>query len=335
LNLFRPHSISNKTKSFKTTTILFFLIFLLSFSFKTVAQNEQGFLAYIKEEDKPKTEEIKQLREIVDGNLDQITANYKPIIEIIPQKNWMDENWNTFNFNPYKHQKNNYPFNVTFADSTFASPINRKKVVTSHYGWRKGSAHKGIDIDLITGDKVMAMLDGKVRYVKYHYGHGRTVVIRHNNGLETVYAHLSRQLVKVNDVVVKGQVIGKGGVTGNARGSHLHLEVRYKGICINPEYFFDFGPGNKIRSQNTWVTSRWATPHIHTSKKKSNIEICSSLVEAQASQNVQKELYTIKRGDTLSGISSKYQVSIYSLCKANSIRRTSLLRVGQKLILGL
>ena len=116
--------------------------------------------------------------------------------------------------NPFKDVKVEYPFKITFKDSTFASPVKRRKVVTSRYGWRWGKPHRGIDIDLITGDKVMAMFDGKVRYVKYVLGHGQTVVIRHDNGLETIYSHLSRQLVKPNQIVKKGEVIGKGGRTG-------------------------------------------------------------------------------------------------------------------------
>ena len=86
-------------------------------------------------------------------------------------------------------------------------------VVTSRYGWRWGRPHRGIDIDLYTGDKVMALFDGKVRYVRYVLGHGQVVVIRHDNGLETIYSHLSRQLVKPNQLVKKGEVIGKGGTT--------------------------------------------------------------------------------------------------------------------------
>ncbi len=245
----------------------------------------------------------------------------------------MSERWNTSTYNPYKNAPKTYPFNITFTDSTFASPIKRGKVVTSHYGWRNRRAHKGIDIDLITGDHVMAMLDGKVRYVKYHSGHGRVVVIRHFNGLETVYAHLSKQLVKVNDTVKKGQIIGKGGTTGNARGSHLHLEVIYKGIYINPEYVFDFSEDNKIRSKNIWVTKKWATPYVHSSKRQTKGDVCTTYEEAVASKQKETQVYVVRRGDTLSKISNKYQVSITSLCRTNAISKTSVLKVGQKLVL--
>lgn len=246
-----------------------------------------------------------------------------------------EKNWDTINFNPYKNYKQEFPFQIKFVNSIFASPISREKVITSRFGWRHGRGHKGIDIDLITGDSVMAILEGKVRFVDYHSGHGKTIVVHHPNGLETVYAHLSKQLVKVNDSVRKGQVIGKGGNTGNSRGSHLHLEVNYNGISINPEYVFDFQEENSIRSADIWIPRKWTTPLAHSSKRQSQIDICYTLEEAELSQNKQKDIYIIKRGDTLSKIASKNYVSIDALCKANAIKRTSTLRVGQKLILGL
>ncbi|MEQ6124519.1 M23 family metallopeptidase [Pseudotenacibaculum sp. MALMAid0570] len=245
----------------------------------------------------------------------------------------MSDHWTTKTFDPFKKVIHKYPFKITFEDTVYASPIKRKKVITSRYGWRRGKPHRGIDIDLITGDKVMAMFDGKVRYVKYVLGHGQTVVIRHDNGLETIYSHLSKQLVKPNQIVKKGQVIGKGGRTGNARGSHLHLVARYRGVYINPEYLFQFNKENSVRGKEIWVTEKWTTPYLHSSKRKTKGEICTTYQEAKESEKIQNKIYVVKRGDTLSKISYKYNVSIASLCKTNSIRRNSVLRVGQKLIL--
>jgi murein DD-endopeptidase MepM/ murein hydrolase activator NlpD len=246
---------------------------------------------------------------------------------------WLTEHWNTTVYNPYKKERKTYPFNIVFSDSTYASPIDRKKVITSRYGWRNRRAHKGIDIDLITGDSVRTLFDGKVRYVNYHSGHGKTVVVRHYNGVETAYTHLSKQLVKVNDIVKKGQAVGKGGTTGNARGSHLHLEVSFKGIYIHPEYLFNFNKENTLRSQNIWVTKKWVTPYIHNSKRQSKVTVCNTYDEAIESEKKQEQIYVVKRGDTLSRISSKYQVSITSLCKTNSIKKSSTLKIGQKLVL--
>ena len=246
---------------------------------------------------------------------------------------WLTEFWDTSTYDPYKKEIKKHPFYIVFTDSVYASPIESKKVITSRYGWRNRRPHKGIDIDLITGDNVLAMLDGKVRYVGSQAGHGKLVIIRHFNGLETVYAHLSKQLVKINDMVSKGQTIGKGGTTGNARGSHLHLEVSFKGMYIYPEYLFDFGEKNRIRSQNIWVTKNWVTPHFHNSKRQSLISICDTYEEALQSEKKQQQIYVIRQGDTLSKISKKYHVSISSICKNNAIKKTSTLRIGQKLIL--
>ncbi len=267
------------------------------------------------------------------AKLESKVVNVTKTDSIAKPNPWLTEHWDTTVYNPYKKEPKTYPFNIVFADSTYATPIDRKKVITSRYGWRNRRAHKGIDIDLITGDSVRAMFDGKVRYVNYHSGHGKTVVVRHYNGLETAYTHLSKQLVKVNDSVKKGQAVGKGGTTGNARGSHLHLEVSFKGIYIHPEYLFNFNKENTLRSQDIWVTKKWVTPYIHSSRRQSNIVVCNTYDEAIESEKKQKQIYVVKRGDTLSRISSKYQVSIASLCKTNAIKKSSTLKIGQKLVL--
>jgi len=247
----------------------------------------------------------------------------------------MHEAWDTENFNPYPKETFTQPFALHFEDSTYTAPLPFKKVITSRYGWRWGRAHKGIDIDLVTGDSVRSLLDGKVRYVKYHSGHGKTVVVRHANGLEFVYAHLSKQLVKENDIIKKGEILGIGGATGNARGSHLHLEAMYKGVQINPEYLFDFSEANAIRKDTIWITSEWVTPHLHSSRRQSTITLPNSFEEASAKKVIKYRTHRIRSGDTLGAIARKYGVSISALCKANGIRRTTTLRIGRTLIVSL
>jgi murein DD-endopeptidase MepM/ murein hydrolase activator NlpD len=242
-------------------------------------------------------------------------------------------NWDTIHFNPYRNTKVSFPFEINFLDKTYASPIPRKHVVTSRYGWRRGRAHRAIDIDLITGDDVYSVLDGKVRYVGYHPGHGKTIVVRHYNGLETVYAHLSKYDVKVNTIVKKGELIGKGGNTGRSRGSHLHLEMRYKGIDINPEHIFNFKGKTTIRSKNIWVTEDWATPYYHISTRQSNLVTLDTFEKVTAYKKRKRKIYIVKSGDTLSGIAYKNHVPIRRICKTNKIRRTSTLKIGQRLIL--
>ncbi|TYA59157.1 peptidoglycan DD-metalloendopeptidase family protein [Formosa maritima] len=243
------------------------------------------------------------------------------------------EYWDTSKIKLAYSTEENFPIHIQFKDSNYVSPISRNKVVTSRYGWRKGRAHKGIDIDLITGDSLYAMFDGVVRFADYSSGHGRSVVIRHFNGLETVYAHLSRYGVKENDTVVAGSYLGKGGTSGNARGSHLHLEMTYQGIPVNPEYLLNFDNSNRVQANDIWITKAWTRPELHNSYRQSKLEIFSTKEEAIASMNRPTKVYIVKKGDTLSRISTRNNTSITAICKSNHLKYNSTLRIGQKLII--
>lgn len=250
------------------------------------------------------------------------------------KKNVFDTDWSTTVFNTFWDKKLSYPFQIHFEDEVFSSPVDHKMVVTSRYGWRRGRAHRGIDIDLVTGDNVKTILGGKVRYTHTHGGHGKTIVIRHHNGLETVYAHLSEYMVKENEMVKKGQVIGKGGVSGNARGSHLHLEVRYMGESIHPEYLFDFSDETKVRSNDIVVTKKWTTVRSHTSKKQSNIKIHTSIDDIEDKNDVSlSKVHIVKKGDTLYGIANKNDILVSEICKLNEIPKSSVLNIGQEILL--
>lgn len=185
--------------------------------------------------------------------------------------NWFGDFWDTTKFNPFKDTTVQYPISVDFTGKAFTMPVYGK--ITSRYGWRKGKAHKGIDIDLVTGDNVRVIMDGKVRFAKYYGGFGNVVVVRHANGLETIYAHLSKILVQPNTLLRSGQVIGKGGNTGHSRGSHLHFEVRYLNQSINPEYLFDFEQKQYYNGQKLYVDRIWTNPSKHRSYRKSSIVV--------------------------------------------------------------
>lgn len=214
----------------------------------------------------------------------------------------------------------------------FVMPTPSRKV-TSNYGYRPAfrRMHKGLDIKVYTGDTIVAAFDGKVRVVRYDAGgYGNFVVIRHHNGLETIYGHLSKQLVHVNDEVKAGDVIGLGGNTGRSFGSHLHFETRIAGEPIDPKLLFDF--------PNQDVTGDYFVFH-----KDKNHEYNGNVVatpigsngavasNAQTSEKAHDggHFYQVKSGDTLTSIARKLGISVSALCNSNNLSVRSKLRPRQ------
>lgn len=181
--------------------------------------------------------------------------------------------------------------------------------VTSDFGPRRYRYHYGIDIKLETGDTVFAAFDGVVRIAKYSKTYGNVVLIRHFNGLETLYAHLSKIDVEIGQEVLTGQSIGLGGNTGRSTGSHLHFEVRYKGEPINPHSIIDFKDG-KLKADMLALNKSHFT----------------YLKEMKA-----VKYHTVKRGETLSSIAKKYRTSVNTLCKINKIKPSTKIQAGKKL----
>ena len=186
-----------------------------------------------------------RLLSIVNKKIKRDFSNYRPVNKCHPANQYY-QSWNTTKSHPYKES-------LWKSDTTVLLKLNENDncgyhtpfegIVTSHYGPRDGKMHYGIDLNLYTGDTVKAAFSGEIRLAKWQSGYGKTIVIRHYNGLETIYGHLSKHLVKTGDFVEAGAPIGRGGNTGNSRGSHLHLETRFKGRAINPEVFIDFANG--------------------------------------------------------------------------------------------
>ncbi|NVO04384.1 MAG: M23 family metallopeptidase, partial [Bacteroidetes bacterium] len=110
--------------------------------------------------------------------------------------------------------------------------------------------HAGIDIELKRGDPVKAAFDGRIRFsTRNGSGYGNLVIIRHYNGLETYYGHLSKRLVKVGQEVKAGDVIGLGGSTGHSYANHLHFETRYHDKPLDPLSYIDFD-NQKLKPEN-------------------------------------------------------------------------------------
>jgi len=243
------------------------------------------------------------------------------------------DHWDTTKFHIYNTRPTT-PFRLVFPDTEFHPPVEGDQIITSRFGKRRRGPHRGIDIDLKVGDPVMSVLPGVVRFVNYSRGHGKTVVIRHDNNIETVYAHLSEYNVKVNERVPKGYVIGKGGQTGNARGSHLHFEVRYRGEAIHPEYIFNFKEFT-LNEPSLWVTSKWTNPLNHTSTRKSHIDCITSLDQIKAKKpsaaQLVSDVHVIQKGDTLYSLARRYNSTVERLCSMNGIDDPTQLKIGQNI----
>lgn len=221
--------------------------------------------------------------------------------------------WDTEHPNCYSPNLsvNDTSFNFDLTDSMnfcgFVMPANG--IITSTFGPRDGKMHNGIDVDLETGDTVVAAFVGMVRVAKYSSSFGNLVVIRHYNGFETFYAHLSRIDVKPGDIVDPGQLIGLGGNTGRSRGSHLHFELRFKGIPVNPKYV------------------------INLEKK----ELVSEAVVVKKTKNgftVRPQglvYHTVKKGDYPYKVASQYGITVQQLCKLNGLTKKSVLKTGRQL----
>jgi len=232
----------------------------------------------------------------------------------------------------------------------FCFPM-RKIKVNSRYGPRSGRYHNGIDLALSVGDTIFAMFSGKVRYAKYNNGgFGNLVILRHYNGLETFYAHLSKFLVAPNQDVMVGDPIALGGNTGRSTGPHLHMEVRFYDAAINPEEIIDFD-NQILRKENLFLHRALFRPGAKPSGEVEvlpadqyaiqndgrnvsavdQVSIVSAPVVKPVIKTSQKKYYQIKSGDTLTRIAAKYGTTVSVLCKLNGLSPSSTLTIGKNL----
>jgi len=242
--------------------------------------------------------------------------------------------------NKYAHQATELPerFDIDLRDFCMPTP---SRVVTSNFGPRWGRKHQGIDLKVYIGDTIRAAFSGKVRIVRYDRGgYGNFIVIRHGNGLETIYGHLSKQLVRENDEVRAGDVIGLGGNTGRSTGSHLHFETRLCGVALNPALMFDFreqdvtGDFYAFNKATYEQESREANRlrgkignGSYTREQVKGTERVNTTVVTTSNEEI---LYhKVASGETLNSIAKRYGTTIEKLCKLNRISKKKRIRVGQ------
>ena len=244
------------------------------------------------------------------------------------------EDWN----NKYAHRATELPDTFKINLRGFCMPTDNR-VVTSNFGARWGRQHKGIDVKVYIGDTIRAAFSGKVRMVKYEAGgYGKYVVIRHGNGLETIYGHMSKHLVAEDEVVEAGQPIGLGGNTGRSTGSHLHFETRLCGVALNPALMFDFKNQDVVGDYYMFYRDTYQKESIVANRLRGvngrgdiasdeDRELAIAAPEATYSKNV--KFHKVKSGETLSSIARKRHTTIDSICKLNRIGKNIRLMPGQ------
>ena len=239
--------------------------------------------------------------------------------------------WDTHRVNPYRVDGRSYrdSLKLRLIDLTrqrYAKMPLVSTPITSGFAFRGYRWHYGMDLDLETGDSVKSAYDGVVRISAWDGGgYGNYILVRHYNGLETIYGHLSKSLATVGTFVKAGQLIGYGGSTGRSTGSHLHFEVRYQGNPINPALMYDF-PGYKLRRDNFTITSQLFNYYSQAVGRSRGRGSRSSGRPSRARQTV---THRVRSGDTLSEVAERYGVRVSALKKLNPGVRT--LQPGKKL----
>lgn len=245
-------------------------------------------------------------------------------------------NWD----NKYAHRATQLPETYKIDLRHFTMPTT-SRVITSNFGSRWGRQHKGLDIKVYIGDTIRAAFSGKVRIVRYEAGgYGKYIVIRHNNGLETIYGHMSKHLVAENEHVRAGDPIGLGGNTGRSTGSHLHFETRLCGVALNPALMFDFREQDVTGDYYAFNRSTYDNESANATRLRGKQD-GSTLAKNNSNDDYatnnrttsglddQIQYHKVVKGETLESISRKRGVTIAQICKLNHITKKMKLRPGQ------
>jgi len=250
--------------------------------------------------------------------------------------------YNTFNISQMHYKHTGHISNDTLILGNYCHPAPYP--ITSKYGKRRRRMHYGYDIGYPYGTPVAVAFDGIVRISKStNSGYGELIVVRHNNGLETYYGHLSKRLVNPGQIVTAGDTIALGGSTGRSTGNHLHFETRYLGVPFNPNLLIDFekytlrGDTFCIKSDvkavdmltNTIADNHSGTP-TNTSTKPAATSKSAAATTRSSTPSSSIQYYRVKDGDTLSHIAVRYQTTVYKLKSLNGLR-SDFLSIGQKL----
>ena len=255
--------------------------------------------------------------------------------ECEPEPDIYTEGWDSNLVNCYKDA--NVPNTKVLDVRHYVMPI-KGNYVTSHYGYRPqfGRTHKGIDLRAAIGDTVYSAFSGRVRLTRFERGgYGFYVIVRHENGLETVYGHLSRFLVKPDQYVKAGQPIALSGNTGRSTGPHLHFETRFMGYAINPAAIIDFAnrtthTDSYTFNKNNYTESRSYTPSrkyaaVRSTSSSSNNNSTASKSNHKydnktKKRSAERSTYKVRKGDSLGKIAARNGTTVAQLKKLNGIK---------------
>lgn len=256
----------------------------------------------------PKKDTVNVYREMLNDNSDDLMENH-------PADDIYNNMWTSDHVNPYKIPVDSLPDSIRIDCSNFFVPV--RGLITSEFGPRRYRFHYGVDLRLKIGDSVRSAFSGKVRIIDFEArGYGHYIVIRHNNGLETVYGHLSAVLVNMNQNVKAGQLIAYGGNTGHSTGPHLHFETRYIGNAINPTHIIDFATGH-VRDKSFLITKKQTFYYQHEAKATAT--------------TTQAKYYKVRKHDTLARIAARNGTNMKALCRLNGIKMKTRLKPGVRL----
>ena len=252
---------------------------------------------------------IQEIQLVVSSKYAEIASAKTSIKELAYPASQYYDKWDTYNTHPYSESLSSNDTSIELVlikpGEHYVAPVIG--LITSNFG--DGRNHSGLDIDLQVWDTVVSAFDGVVRIARTHGGYGRVVVVRHYNGLETLYAHLHRIKVVTGQKVGAGELLGLGGSSGRSSGSHLHFEARFKGKPLNPRNFIDYKNNVLINDTVLLNKTKWSYSVVPKGLK----------------------YHRVAKGEFLYLISKQYGICISRLCELNGITRNSILRVGQKL----
>jgi murein DD-endopeptidase MepM/ murein hydrolase activator NlpD len=283
--------------------------------------------------------------DIQDGRLllvlkDDHTWYYIKNFKLLENDSTFVKDWVPNSTNPYHTPLDSLPLrnSICLVDSTSRFVCPNQTKVFSRFGMRRGRRHQGVDLPLKTGTPVVAAFDGRVRASTYNKGYGNLIIIRHENGLETYYGHLSKREVEVGDWVRAGDQIGLGGSSGRSTGPHLHFETRYQGFAFDPEWIADYEKGELrknvfvLRRSYLNANSRYTPESLDEEDEVYGAE--EKIIEEEkrlAAERAAIRYYTVKSGDSLSAIARKQGKSLNAILKLNPGIDPNKLRIGQKI----